>query len=55
MNTRTDVPSEVIGIVTAIIILLVASSFSVPGKKFIAQLFGGGRQPAAQIAGSAAK
>ena len=42
MNTRTDVPSEVIGIVTAIIILLVASSFSVPGKRFFARLFGGG-------------
>lgn len=42
MNTRTDVPSEVIGIVTAIIILLVASSFSVPGKRFFARLFGAG-------------
>ena len=29
MNIRTDVPSEVIGVVTAIIILLVASSFSI--------------------------
>jgi general nucleoside transport system permease protein len=55
MNTRTDVPSEVIGIVTAIIILLVASSFSVPGKKFIARLFGGAAQGAAQPAGSAQK
>lgn len=37
MNIRTDVPSEVIGVVTAIIILLVASSFTVPGKKFWAR------------------
>ena len=28
MNIRTDVPAEVIGIVTAIIILLVSSTFS---------------------------
>jgi simple sugar transport system permease protein len=56
MNTRTDVPSEVIGIVTAIIILLVASSFSVPGKKFFARLFSGGAtQTAAQPAGSVQK
>lgn len=40
MNVRTDVPSEVIGIVTAIIILLVASSFSLPGKKLLARIFG---------------
>lgn len=60
MNTRTDVPSEVIGIVTAIIILLVASSFSLPGKKFLGRLFGGSgaattTQPAAQPVGSAEK
>jgi general nucleoside transport system permease protein len=40
MNIRTDVPSEVIGIVTAIIILLVASSFTLPGRRFIARLVG---------------
>jgi len=56
MNTRTDVPSEVIGIVTAIIILLVASSFSVPGKRFFARVFGGGAAATAeQPAGSAQK
>lgn len=38
MNIRTDVPAEVIGVVTAIIILLVSSSFSVPGKKSWAKL-----------------
>ena len=40
MNLRTDVPSEVIGVVTAIIILLVASSFSLPGRKFWARVTG---------------
>jgi len=38
MNIRTDVPAEVIGVVTAIIILLVSSSFSVPGRKLWARL-----------------
>jgi len=36
MNIRTDVPAEVIGVVTAIIILLVSSSFSV---NFVKRLF----------------
>jgi simple sugar transport system permease protein len=36
MNIRTDVPAEVIGVVTAIIILLVSSSFSL---NFITRLF----------------
>lgn len=36
MNVRTDVPAEVIGVVTAIIILLVSSSYSV---NFIKRLF----------------
>jgi general nucleoside transport system permease protein len=36
MNIRTDVPAEVIGVVTAIIILLVSSSFSVG---FVSRLF----------------
>ena len=54
MNIRTDVPAEVIGIVTAIIILLVSSSFSM---NFLKRLFR--RDPAAApapvAAGSAAK
>jgi simple sugar transport system permease protein len=54
MNLRTDVPAEVIGVVTAIIILLVSSSFSV---NFVTRLFK--RSPAAAsapaAAGSAAK
>lgn len=47
MNIRTDVPSEVIGIVTAIIILLVASSFSLPGRRLLMRLFGRAPSPAA--------
>lgn len=39
MGLRTDVPSEMIGVVQAIIILLVASSFSLPGKKALQRLF----------------
>jgi len=42
MNIRTDVPSEVIGIVTAIIILLVASSFSIKPRAMLAWLTSGG-------------
>ncbi|MDB5910814.1 MAG: transporter permease [Massilia sp.] len=42
MNIRTDVPAEVIGVVAAIIILLVSSSFSFPGKALFARVFGGG-------------
>ena len=54
MNIRTDVPAEVIGVVTAIIILLVSSSFSV---NFIKRLFRRGPAPATSTvpAGSAAK
>lgn len=54
MNIRTDVPAEVIGIVTAIIILLVSSSFSV---NFITRLFRRSPAPSAApaAAGSAAK
>src|SRR6185369_17104754 len=44
MNIRTDVPAEVIGIVTAIIILLVSSTYRVPGKAWLARLLG--RKPA---------
>ena len=40
MNIRTDVPAEVIGVVTGIIILLVSSSFRVPGKAWLTGLFG---------------
>jgi ABC-type uncharacterized transport system permease subunit len=47
MNLRTDVPSEVIGVVTAIIILLVASSFSLPGRQFWARITGRVTAPAA--------
>lgn len=49
MNIRTDVPAEVIGIVTAIIILLVSSSYSL---NFITRLFR--RGPAASAAPAAA-
>lgn len=54
MNIRTDVPAEVIGVVTAIIILLVSSSFSV---NFIKRMFRRSPAPAAGTvpAGSAAK
>ena len=54
MNIRTDVPAEVIGVVTAIIILLVSSSFSV---NFIKRLFRRSAAPTAATvpAGSAAK
>jgi general nucleoside transport system permease protein len=40
MNLRTDVPAEVIGVVTALIILLVASSFTLPGRRFLSRLVG---------------
>jgi simple sugar transport system permease protein len=40
MNIRTDVPAEVIGVVTAIIILLVSSSFKLPGKAWLAKQLG---------------
>ena len=55
MNIRTDVPAEVIGVVTAIIILLVSSSFSI---NFIKRLFRRNAAPAVTAtvpAGSAAK
>ncbi len=47
MNIRTDVPAEVIGIVTAIIILLVASQFTVPGLKSLTRFFRREPQPVA--------
>lgn len=43
MNVRTDVPAEVIGVVTAIIILLVSSSYSVD---FFKRLFRRNGEPA---------
>lgn len=49
MNIRTDVPAEVIGVVTAIIILLVSSSFSL---NFITRLFK--RSPSPSVAPAAA-
>jgi len=54
MNIRADVPAEVIGIVTAIIILLVSSSYSL---NFFKGLFKRSPTPAAEpaIAGGAAK
>lgn len=54
MNIRTDVPAEVIGIVTAIIILLVSSSYSL---NFITRLFkrGPSAATAPATAGGAAK
>lgn len=42
MGFRTDVPTEMIAVVQAIIILLVASSFTMPGRKFFARIFGKG-------------
>ena len=39
MGLRTDVPSEMIGVIQAIIILLVAASFSLPGKKTLQRWF----------------
>lgn len=41
MGIRTDVPMEMISVVQAIIILLVASSFTLPGRKLLARLTGG--------------
>jgi len=53
MGLRTDVPSEMIGVVQAIIILLVASSFSLPGKKWLARLFNRAPAPAPLAQGEA--
>lgn len=47
MGLRTDVPMEVISVVQAIIILLVASSFTLPGRKLLARLTGGSAQTVA--------
>jgi ABC-type uncharacterized transport system permease subunit len=40
MGMRSDVPTEMIAVVQALIILLVASQFTVPGRKAFARLFG---------------
>jgi ABC-type uncharacterized transport system permease subunit len=48
MNIRTDVPSEVIGVVTAIIILLVASSFSIKPRAILGWITGGRRSDSAR-------
>lgn len=53
MGIRTDVPTEMISVVQAIIILLVASSFSLPGKKIFARLMG--QKPANAATPEAAK
>lgn len=53
MNIRTDVPSEVISVVTAIIILLVASSFTIKPRAILAWMRGdrAARRPATAEAG----
>ena len=38
MGLRSDVPTEMLGVVQALVILLVASSFTLPGRKWIARL-----------------
>jgi hypothetical protein len=43
MNIRSDVPAEVIGIVTAIIILLVSSSFTLPGRQALMKFLNRGK------------
>lgn len=53
MGIRTDVPTEMISVVTAIIILLVASSFSLPGQKYLAKLFRRQPAPSAVLTGEA--
>ena len=53
MNIRTDVPAEVIGVVTAIIILLVSSSFSIPGKQWLLGLLRRPVSPPVPVDGAA--
>lgn len=50
MNIRTDVPNEVIAVVQAIIILLVASTFALPVRKWLMRL-----RPEARRAAEAAE
>jgi len=40
MGMRSDVPMEMIAVVQALVILLVASQFTLPGRKALARLFG---------------
>ena len=40
MGLRSDVPNEMIAVVQALIILLVASQFSLPGRALVARLLG---------------
>lgn len=53
MNIRTDVPAEVIGVVTGIVILLVSSSFTMPKQGWLARLLGRETRPAAAKEGPA--
>lgn len=48
MGIRTDVPTEVISVVQAVIILLVASSFSFGGKRLLAWMFARGSTEVAE-------
>jgi ABC-type uncharacterized transport system permease subunit len=47
MNIRTDVPAEVIGVVTALIILLVSSTYTLPFRKQLERWFRREPKPAA--------
>jgi simple sugar transport system permease protein len=40
MGLRTDVPTEILSVVQALVILLVASSFTLPGQTFLCRLLG---------------
>ncbi|WP_127145528.1 ABC transporter permease [Pelagibacterium montanilacus] len=51
MGFRSDVPSEMIAVVQALVILLVASSFTLPGRRFIARLLGRGEADPSTAAG----
>lgn len=44
MGLRTDVPTEMLAVVQALVILLVASSFTLPGRTLLARLTGRRRQ-----------
>lgn len=55
MGIRTDVPTEMISVVQAVVILLVASSFTVPGRKALARFMRRDEAPAGVAAGVAQK
>jgi simple sugar transport system permease protein len=40
MGLRSDVPPEMLGVVQALVILLVASSFTLPGQRLLGRLTG---------------